>query len=82
MLNSEEIILEKREGIASITLNRPDRLNSFTTNMYREFPQIVDQLRRDDQVKAIILTGAGRGFWEATLDSRLDSSYIRAERAD
>ena len=61
-MNTEEILLEKREGIAVITLNRPERFNSFTTNMYREFPRIVDQLKRDDQVRVIILTGAGKGF--------------------
>ena len=57
-----EILLEKKEGVAVVTLNRPERFNSFTTSMYREFPQIVDQLRRDDEVKAVILTGAGKGF--------------------
>ena len=61
-MNTEEILLEKREGIAVITLNRPEQFNSFTTNMYREFPRIVDQLKRDDQVRVIILTGAGKGF--------------------
>jgi len=61
-MNTEEILLEKREGIAVITLNRPERFNSFTTSMYREFPRIVDQLKRDDEVKAVILTGAGKGF--------------------
>lgn len=57
-----EILLGKSEGVAIITLNRPERFNSFTTNMYREFPRILDQLRRDDEVKAVILTGAGNGF--------------------
>jgi len=57
-----EILLEKKEGVAVVTLNRPERFNSFTTSMYREFPRIVDQLRRDDEVKAVILTGAGKGF--------------------
>jgi 2-(1,2-epoxy-1,2-dihydrophenyl)acetyl-CoA isomerase len=57
-----EILLGKNEGVAIITLNRPERLNSFTTTMYREFPRILDQLRRDDEVKAVILTGAGDGF--------------------
>jgi 2-(1,2-epoxy-1,2-dihydrophenyl)acetyl-CoA isomerase len=57
-----EILLEKKEGVATITLNRPERFNSFTTNMYREFPRILDQFRRDDEVKAVILTGSGKGF--------------------
>ena len=62
MMDSTEILLEKNEGVAVITLNRPERFNSFTTSMYREFPRILDQLRRDDEVKAVILTGAGKGF--------------------
>jgi 2-(1,2-epoxy-1,2-dihydrophenyl)acetyl-CoA isomerase len=57
-----EILIEKKEGVAIITLNRPERFNSFTTSMYSEFPRIVDRLRRDDEVKAVILTGAGKGF--------------------
>ena len=57
-----EILVEKKEGVAVVTLNRPERFNSFTTSMYRELPRIVDQLRRDDEVKAVILTGAGKGF--------------------
>ena len=57
-----EILVEKKEGVAVVTLNRPERFNSFTTSMYREFPRIVDQLKRDDEVKAVILTGAGKGF--------------------
>ena len=57
-----EILLKKEEGIAVITLNRPERFNAFTTSMYREFPRILDQLRRDDEIKAAILTGAGKGF--------------------
>ena len=61
-MNSEEILLEKREGVALVTLNRPERFNSFTTNMYRQFPRIIDQLKRDDQVRAVVLTGAGKGF--------------------
>ncbi|MCX5824310.1 MAG: enoyl-CoA hydratase [Deltaproteobacteria bacterium] len=62
MTDSNEILLEQNEGVAIITLNRPERFNSFTTSMYREFPRILDQLKRDDEVKAVILTGAGKGF--------------------
>jgi 2-(1,2-epoxy-1,2-dihydrophenyl)acetyl-CoA isomerase len=58
----DEIILEKNEGVVVVTLNRPEHLNSFTTSMYEEFPSILDQLKRDDEVKAVILTGAGKGF--------------------
>lgn len=58
----EQILYEKAEGIATITLNRPDRMNAFTPDMIREWAQALEAARTDDEVQAIILTGAGRGF--------------------
>jgi 2-(1,2-epoxy-1,2-dihydrophenyl)acetyl-CoA isomerase len=55
----DTIILEQREGIARITLNRPDRLNSFTRQMHAELAQALDAAA---DARVIILTGAGRGF--------------------
>jgi len=57
-----EILLEKTKGVAIVTLNRPERFNSLTTNMLKQIPEIVDELNRDDEIKAVILTGAGKGF--------------------
>ena len=57
-----DILVERRDGVVTITLNRPDRLNAMTWNSWGE---LVDALRRaseDDESKAIIITGAGRGF--------------------
>jgi len=59
---SNEILVEKKEGVAVVTLNRPERFNALTASMLRRFPEIFDQLRRDDGVKAVILTGTGKGF--------------------
>lgn len=61
-MNFEDILLEKEGGIAILVLNRPDRLNSFTTRMYRELSAIIKQIHRDDEIKVVILTGAGKGF--------------------
>lgn len=58
----EEILFEKENGTAILTLNRPNRLNAFTNRMYQELPNILDEVRKDDKIKVIILTGAGRGF--------------------
>jgi 2-(1,2-epoxy-1,2-dihydrophenyl)acetyl-CoA isomerase len=55
----ETIILEQREGIARVTLNRPDRLNSFTRQMHAELAQALDEAA---SARVIVLTGAGRGF--------------------
>ncbi|WP_323140053.1 2-(1,2-epoxy-1,2-dihydrophenyl)acetyl-CoA isomerase PaaG [Massilia phyllosphaerae] len=50
------------KGIAVLTLNRPDRLNSFTQAMHREVRAALDQVHADTTVRVLLLTGAGRGF--------------------
>ena len=49
-------------GIATITLCRPQRLNAWTGRMHTEYRQLLDQANKDDAVRAILLTGEGRGF--------------------
>ena len=58
----EQIIYAVEEGILTITLNRPDRLNAFTERMKVELIDAFDRADADDNVRAIIVTGAGRGF--------------------
>jgi enoyl-CoA hydratase/carnithine racemase len=58
----EEIAYEVADGVLTITLNRPDRLNAFTATMGRELIAAFDAADADDDVRAIIVTGAGRGF--------------------
>lgn len=53
---------EVDSGVATITLHRPDRLNAFTLTMAREFVAALDVTDADDSVRAVIVTGAGRGF--------------------
>lgn len=61
-MDSKEILMEKEGGVAIITLNRPERFNSMTTAMYQELPLMLEQLRRDDDIKVVILTGSGKAF--------------------
>ena len=58
----EEIIYEVSEQIATITLNRPDKLNSFTNRMLKEIIAAFDESDADDTVRAVIVTGSGRAF--------------------
>lgn len=58
----ETIQVENKNGVAVITLNRPDKLNSFNVQMHTEVREAFDQSTTDDSVKSILLTGAGRGF--------------------
>jgi enoyl-CoA hydratase/carnithine racemase len=61
-MSDEQIITELTDGIMTITLNRPDRLNAWTPTMQRELIAAFDQADADDDVRVVIVTGAGRGF--------------------
>ncbi|MCA6245534.1 MAG: crotonase/enoyl-CoA hydratase family protein [Phenylobacterium sp.] len=62
MSNFETIRLEVEDGIATLTLNRPDKLNAFNTQMTQEMIAAFDQTDADDSVRVVIVTGAGRAF--------------------
>jgi len=58
----EDLILEKKDGIAIITLNAPDKMNALTTGIRKSILAVTAELAKDDGVKVLIVTGAGRGF--------------------
>jgi enoyl-CoA hydratase/carnithine racemase len=61
-MNFEEIRYEVADHVLTITLDRPDRLNAFTPTMARELIEAFDRSDADDDVRAVIVTGAGRAF--------------------
>ncbi len=61
-MDYQDILYDVSENIATITLNRPDRLNAWTTTMGNEYRHALDDAEGRDEVRVIILTGAGRGF--------------------
>ena len=61
-MDFEQITTETSEGILTITLNRPERLNAWTGRMGEELRGAFDIADDDDDVRVVIVTGAGRGF--------------------
>jgi 2-(1,2-epoxy-1,2-dihydrophenyl)acetyl-CoA isomerase len=61
-MTNQTIILEIKEGIARLTLNRPERLNSFNTQMHEEMRDALSQVEQAKDVRVLVLSGAGRGF--------------------
>jgi 2-(1,2-epoxy-1,2-dihydrophenyl)acetyl-CoA isomerase len=57
-----EILLQSEDGVAIVTLNRPEVLNSFNRAMARQLVAAFEQIAGDDTLRAVVLTGAGRGF--------------------
>ncbi|HIG8794221.1 2-(1,2-epoxy-1,2-dihydrophenyl)acetyl-CoA isomerase PaaG [Raoultella terrigena] len=56
------ILSTVEQGVMTITLNRPDRLNSFNDLMHQQLAESLTQAERDDSVRCLLITGAGRGF--------------------
>ena len=67
----QEILYRVEDGVATITLNRPEKLNAWTVVMAGELREALGKADADDQVRAIVLTGAGRGFCAGADMSRL-----------
>ena len=59
--------VEVEEGIAFVTLNRPEKRNAMSPTMNREMREILETLELDDAVKVLVLTGAGKS-WTAGMD--------------
>ncbi|OGB06432.1 MAG: 2-(1,2-epoxy-1,2-dihydrophenyl)acetyl-CoA isomerase [Burkholderiales bacterium RIFCSPHIGHO2_12_FULL_61_11] len=58
----QNILFAVQAGIARLTLNRPDKMNSFNTAMHAELRDALDQVQADPSIRVLVLTGAGRGF--------------------
>ena len=62
MISPKSFLYEQRERIATITLNRPERLNAITFEVYRELTDTFAALRDEKDVRVVVITGAGRAF--------------------
>ncbi len=59
---SYDFLYEVNDGVATLTFNRPDVLNALTFEVYAQFRDLLEDLRYDNSVKVLVLTGAGKGF--------------------
>src|SRR5438094_10630839 len=71
----ETILVEKKEQITRITLNRPAALNSFNDKMGEEFYTALKEAEKDEGTRCLIITGAGRAFSAGEDVSRLQERY-------
>jgi enoyl-CoA hydratase/carnithine racemase len=78
----ETILFDTADGILTLTLNRPDKLNAFTTAMMHELIDAFDRADDDDTVRAVIVTGAGRAFCAGADLSRGGATFDRNARPD
>jgi enoyl-CoA hydratase/carnithine racemase len=58
----ENVVLEKRDGIAKLTLNRPEKLNALSQPLLADLRQALDEVEADHDIRVVILTGSGRAF--------------------
>lgn len=74
------ILVKKEAGVASVILNRPERLNAINEELTEELNSALDEVDRDDEVRVVVLTGAGRAFCAgADLSTGAGRERIREE---
>ena len=61
-MEPKELILEKEGHVAVLTLNRPEKMNAISLNMRVDLPLALQEIQEDDDLRALIITGAGKGF--------------------
>lgn len=76
-MSEPAILAAFSDGVATITLNRPDKLNAFNEAMHAELIHVLDRVELDRAMRAVLITGAGRGFCAGQdLNDRKDASNV------
>jgi len=76
----EAILMERKDGMAIITLNRPEKLNAINAKMRAEFLNILDNLEVDEGVKVVIVTGSGHAFCAGADIAELETDPVKIRR--
>ena len=71
----EQVLLEKKGHKAYLILNRPEKLNALSMDMYRRIGRLLDEIEADDEIRVVILKGNGKAF-SAGYDLGQDESDI------
>jgi enoyl-CoA hydratase/carnithine racemase len=66
--SGDEVLLEHRAAVAVLTFNRPDKLNALSSALLDRFEAVLDEVERDDDIRAVVLTGAGERAFVAGAD--------------
>ncbi|MXW55750.1 MAG: enoyl-CoA hydratase/isomerase family protein, partial [Gemmatimonadales bacterium] len=66
-MSAAHVLIETEDGVGTLTLNRPDKLNAFIGKMRSEIARGIETLGADDGVRAVIITGTGRAFCAGTV---------------
>ena len=77
----ETLLYEERDGIAFVTLNRPEALNAFDSTMQRELQDLWRSLRLEDDVRCVVLTGSGERAFCVGIDRNADDTYVVFEKS-
>jgi enoyl-CoA hydratase/carnithine racemase len=72
------VIYSVENNVARITLNRPDNLNGITNTMMRELYECTGRAAEDDEVRVVLLTGAGRGFCRVQISKPTVPTNVRS----
>jgi 2-(1,2-epoxy-1,2-dihydrophenyl)acetyl-CoA isomerase len=80
-MDQDLLILNKENGLATLTLNRPDKFNAMTTDMWRQIPRLIEEVRNDDSLKVLIITGTGKAFCAGSDAGRITSRITGQEIA-
>ena len=58
----DKMFLKEEDGVGTLTLNNPEKLNAMSTEMWNDFRTIIDHIQGNKEIKVLVITGSGRGF--------------------
>ena len=77
--NFQHVLIQQEEGVATLTMNRPEVLNALNDLMLRELIEAMEAVAQDDAVRCVVLTGAGRAFGAGQDLTVLAAQHARGE---